>query len=182
MQYKNKVFLVYGLAKSGIAAAKLLLSLKASVILHDRDEGVYKKQEVIALLECGAQIYDGTQGFYAAVVSPGVPIDDDFLVNVKRGGGKIIGELELGSLLLSAPIIAVTGTNGKTTVTTMLTHVLKSCGESAFSLGNVGTPITEKATALKPTDFAVVEASSFQLETIKAFCPHIAVILVCRKT
>ena len=176
MQYKNKVFLVYGLAKSGIAAAKLLLSLKASVILYDRDENVYKKQEVIALLECGAQIYDGTQGFYAAVVSPGVPIDDDFLVSIKRGGGKIIGELELGSLLLSAPIIAVTGTNGKTTVTTMLTHVLKSCGESAFSLGNVGTPITEKATALKPTDFAVVEASSFQLETIKAFCPHIAVI------
>ncbi len=176
MQFKNNTFLVYGLGKSGVSAGKLLLDLKARVLLYDKDADAYKKQSVTTLIEGGAEIFDQSQAFNTVILSPGVRIDDEFLVKTKRNGIKIISELELGYMLTKAPIIAVTGTNGKTTVTSMITHALKNLGETCFSLGNIGTPLTEKCLDLKPTDYATVEVSSFQLESVKTFCPHIALI------
>ncbi len=190
MKFKNEKFLVFGMQRSGVNAALCLLSQGAIVSIYDDDSGVYDTAFCKTVIEKGAEIahyieeneenYEALNSLFdcdVVVVSPGVSADNSLLVKLKRLNKRIIGELELGYLLSRAPIIAVSGTNGKTTVSTILHKVLTDAGETCFLGGNVGTPFSEFALSTVPTDVCVLEVSSFQLETVSSFTPHIAVML-----
>lgn len=191
MIYKNKNFLVYGMQRSGIAVAKLLNSLGANVYIFDDDNAVYETAGLRSLIEKGCKIadfIDENGGNYeerknsggildVVVVSPGVKIDTPILVDFKRRNVRIIGEVELGYLNCKAPIIAVSGTNGKTTVSTLIHEGLSKGGEGCYLLGNVGYPFCEYANDCIQSDAVVLEVSSFQLETCHLLTPHIGVML-----
>lgn len=183
---------VLGLARSGLAACHLLQEAGARVTVADRkDEG-----ELAAVLgnvdrthvevTVGAQYERALDHADLVVISPGVPYRLEALERVRRRGVKVISELELASRFLSAPILAVTGTNGKSTTVTLIGKMLAEQGKRAFVGGNLGTALSEAAwTALQakkqgkpdPFDYLAVEVSSFQLETIDQFHPWVAAIL-----
>jgi UDP-N-acetylmuramoylalanine--D-glutamate ligase len=110
------------------------------------------------------------------VLSPGVPIDNDIPLKSKKLGKRIIGELELAYLYAKSPIIAVTGTNGKTTTCTMIDAILKESGVKSVLCGNIGTPVSKVLKDCNEESIIVAETSSFQLETVNSFTPHVAVI------
>ena len=112
----------------------------------------------------------------ALVLSPGIAVDHPVAVSFKRNKKAVIGETEIASRYMRCPIVAVTGTNGKTTTTSMIGKILNDGGIRAELCGNIGTPMIEFE-SLPETAFAVAEISSFQLETITSLCPHIAVVL-----
>lgn len=183
MYYRGVNYLVVGLSKSGASACRLLLELGANCYIYD-DFLTEKTQRVIQeLTEKGAIFIKKEQitqkiGFFCAVVlSPGIPIDHEISLLANQRGVRVMGELELGSLFCQAPIVAVTGTNGKTTTVTMIHEILTECGFSSALAGNIGTPLSSIAKSLTTDDVAVVETSSFQLETIHTFLPHISVLL-----
>lgn len=191
MKYKKEKFLVYGLKKSGVAAANFLLSVGAEVGLYDDDDKVKEEKEVLLLAEKGAKILDVIKEneedyeerkkylltFSTAIVSPGVRIDSPLIVYLKRSGKRVIGELELGYLSVRAPLIAVSGTNGKTTVCNIINDALNAAGEKSYLVGNVGSPLIETAFFAGFSDVCVTEVSSFQLETIEKFSAHVSVLL-----
>ena len=178
----RQIFLVLGLSNSGEAAAKFLLEKKATVYLYDdnvteRVEGVakslvargakaVKSEELASVLELCDVL----------VLSPGIPIDHALAVDFKRKGKSVIGETELATRYMRCPVLAVTGTNGKTTTVTMLTSALQKGGYNAVACGNIGKPMIE-CYDLAENAVAVAEISSFQLETLRSLCPHISVIL-----
>ncbi len=183
---------VLGMARSGVAACHLLQEAGARVTVADRKEA----GELAAVLDkidrsrvtvsIGAQYEASLDHADLVVISPGIPYRMDALEKVRRRGVKVISELELASRFLSAPILAVTGTNGKSTTVTLIGKMLAEQGKRAFVGGNLGTALSEAAwTTLqaakqgKPTpfDYLVVEVSSFQLETIDQFHPWIASLL-----
>lgn len=182
MYLKKTVFLVVGASKSGIGITVLLLKRGAKCYVYDDGESDRVKENVAFLVDKGAIATDKTEVFSllrkidAVVLSPGVAIDHEIPLAAKKLGKRITGELELASTFCPSPIIAVTGTNGKTTTCAMIDAVLKSAGISDKLCGNVGTPLSAVADDLTPDDVAVVEASSFQLETVRTFAPHVAVI------
>ncbi len=182
MYLKKTVFLVVGASKSGIGITELLLKRGAKCYVYDDGESDRVKENVAFLVDKGAIATDKTEVFSllrkidAVVLSPGVAIDHEIPLAAKKLGKRITGELELASTFCPSPIIAVTGTNGKTTTCAMIDAVLKSAGISDKLCGNVGTPLSAVADDLTPDDVAVVEASSFQLETVRTFAPHVAVI------
>lgn len=182
MYLKKTVFLVVGASKSGIGITELLLKRGAKCYVYDDGESDRVKENVAFLVDKGAIATDKTEVFSllrkidAVVLSPGVAIDHEIPLAAKKLGKRIMGELELASTFCPSPIIAVTGTNGKTTTCAMIDAVLKSAGISDKLCGNVGTPLSAVADDLTPDDVAVVEASSFQLETVRTFAPHVAVI------
>ena len=112
-----------------------------------------------------------------AVVSPGVPVDSPFLDTLRAEGIPIIGEIELGYQLAKGRLIAITGTNGKTTTTTLVGQMMQNYFESVFVVGNIGNPYTLEATKTTKESVTVAEISSFQLETVKEFCPEVSAIL-----
>src|SRR5690606_15048452 len=111
------------------------------------------------------------------VVSPGVPLDAPFVAKARNLGLEVIGEMELAYRLCSAPIIAITGTNGKTTTTTLVGKIIEAAGYTTHVVGNIGVPFSGKVLDIKKDDIVVVEASSFQLESIDRFKPYIGAIL-----
>ena len=139
------------------------------------------EKNVLYLVEKGAvnasDVDECIEKSHIVVVSPGVAIDSPFLVKARKDGKRIMGELELGFLLSKSPFVAVTGTNGKTTTCSLIRHVLSSAGRKSELVGNIGTPVSERYEKLLSDVIAVTEVSSFQLETVNAFCPHVAVIL-----
>ncbi|HEU4685431.1 MAG TPA: UDP-N-acetylmuramoyl-L-alanine--D-glutamate ligase [Nitrospira sp.] len=183
---------VVGLARSGVAACRLLQEAGARVTVADRKEPrdletmlqqVDRSQVQVAL---GSEYESSLDAADLVVISPGVPYRMDKLERVRRRGAKVIGELELATWFLSAPILAVTGTNGKSTTVTLIGRILAEHGKRAFVGGNLGTALSEAAwTALQekkrgrpePFDYLAVEVSSFQLETIDRFHPWIASLL-----
>lgn len=191
MKYKGEKFLIYGLKKSGTESAKYLLSVGAEVGLYDDDESVFQTELVLSLVEKGAKIVDCIKEneenyeerknnllyYSVVVVSPAVRIDSPLLVYLKRSGKMIIGELELAYLSIKSPVVAVSGTNGKTTVCNLIKKVFDISGESAYLVGNVGTPVISVAKTATETDVLVTEVSSFQLETTDKFEPFIGVML-----
>ncbi len=191
MKYSNEKYLVFGMKKSGIECAEFLLSKNAVVGIFDEDKEVLSSKECLRLVEKGAKIahdieeneenYDERKNYLTnydtIVLSPAVPVDNPIAVRLKRLNKRIIGETELAYLNSKAPIIAVTGTNGKTTVSTLIGKALSDSGESSYLLGNVGTPFIKYADETTQTDVCVVEVSSFQLETVHLFTPHIGVML-----
>ena len=181
MYYKNVSFLVAGLQKSGLASANLLIKKGAKVYIYDKrktDAIIKNKEKLLSLGAIDVENYEDAVSFCdVLVVSPGVPIDSQICKAYKAGGKRIIGEVELGFLNVSTPIVAVSGTNGKTTVCNMIHSALKDSEISSILLGNVGTPICAKIEEVNEKDVCVMEVSSFQLETTYLFCPHISVLL-----
>lgn len=181
--YKNKKIAIIGLARSGFASACLLNDLGASVFVTDsvKNDNIIKhanllKERGIAV-EVGGHTKNFIRGKDLIVVSPGVSNDSQVLIWAEEFSIPVIGEIELAWSVCPATIIAITGTNGKTTTTTLLSKVLEAYGFCAPALGNIGNPFSLMAATLKPSDFVSLEVSSFQLERIKNFKPKVAAIL-----
>ena len=183
---------VVGMARSGVAAARLLQDAGALVTVADRKNrgellGILGSLDQAATrLVLGNDYESALSQAELVVISPGVPYRLEALERVRRRGVKVISELDLASRFLSAPILALTGTNGKSTTVTLIGKMLQESGKRVFVGGNLGTAISEAAVqslrAMKmgrpcPYDALVVEVSSFQLETVEQFHPWIAAIL-----
>jgi UDP-N-acetylmuramoylalanine--D-glutamate ligase len=180
---KGKKFLVAGLGKSGLAAARFLKSRGGSVTVADcagpeklgrffeaaREEGV--------ALELGERFNAAFEDAEHIVISPGVPHDIEPVQRARQRGVPVTGEIELASRFISAPIAAITGTNGKTTVTTLVGRMLEESGARVYVGGNIGAPLIDCAGSHEKYDVVVAEISSFQLETVETFKPRTAVML-----
>ena len=182
MYLKRQIFLVFGVSKSGSAVAKFLLSKGGVVYLYDELSGERVEQAMQILIEQGARRVTSAELSHMSevcdglILSPGIPIDHPLAVAFKIRGRAVLGESELASRYLRAPILAVTGTNGKTTTVSMLTEVLQKGGLSARACGNIGTPMIE-CVGMGEEEVAVAEISSFQLETLQSLRPHVGVVL-----
>ena len=182
MYFKTQKFLVVGASRSGIAATKLLIENGAVCYIYDDSESPLIVKSIEGLVGLGAITVDKTQinerldEVDVVVLSPGVAIDHEIPIAAKKLGKRIIGELELGFTLCKSPIVAVTGTNGKTTTCTLIRDILNDENNRAVLCGNAGIPLSAVLGDLDKNSFAVAEVSSFQLETVWSFCPHIAVI------
>lgn len=180
---KDKDILVVGLGLSGYAAASLLAGKGYSVRVTDGsvDRAVSERAE--RLRAAGIRVETGghTGGFCAGtdlmVVSPGVPRGALPFLTAEKNGTPVIGELELGFMFCEAPVIAVTGTNGKSTVTELIGHILAGAGRNTIVCGNIGEPLCGMIDDIGKDSVVVAEVSSFQLETIVDFRPQIAVLL-----
>ncbi|NOX97795.1 MAG: UDP-N-acetylmuramoyl-L-alanine--D-glutamate ligase [Nitrospirae bacterium] len=183
MEVRGKKVTVVGLGKSGLAAAQLLIDRGAEVTVTDKFSGEAIGKRAGKLKERGIKIEVGQHGQEAIegadliVVSPGVPPDSLSFTIAREKGIPLIGELELGCYWCEAPIIAITGTNGKSTTVTLIGEMLRAGGRRVNVAGNIGNPFCGEVGKLSKDVLAVVEVSSFQLETIKDFKPFIAVIL-----
>ncbi|MGI6188961.1 MAG: UDP-N-acetylmuramoyl-L-alanine--D-glutamate ligase, partial [Caldicoprobacteraceae bacterium] len=183
MSYSGKTALVVGLARSGIAAARALNSLNAKVMVSDIKTYNQLCEAVKNLDNLDIDFYLGStpdnlvEKADLIVISPSVPIDSPFIRKAKGLGIEVVSEIELACRLCKAPIVAITGTNGKTTTVTLTGEMLNNYGMNAHILGNIGKPFIERAMELNTDDVAVVEVSSFQLEAVNTFHPYIAAIL-----
>jgi UDP-N-acetylmuramoylalanine--D-glutamate ligase len=179
---KNKRVLVVGLGASGLAAAHFLKARGAKVTVSDSRPATLIT-ELPTLLDEGFMIETGGHGLLTfrrqelIVVSPGVPQTVPELKQVRALGAHIIGELELGVEFLQGEVIAVTGSNGKTTTTTLIGEILKASGRPTLVGGNIGRPVTAMVDESTPETWSVLEVSSFQLETVESFKPRIALVL-----
>ena len=179
MYPSRQTFLVLGLSRSGKAAAEFLLSEKAQVYVYDDNENERTLTTIKELCERGAkraekeELVRMSEICDVLVISPGIPIDHSVSVAFKRRGKSVVGETELAARFMRRPVIAVTGTNGKTTTVSMLEQVLQKGGFKATACGNIGTPMLE---VCEEEGIAVAEISSFQLETLNSLCPHISLI------
>lgn len=177
----GKQGVVVGTGKSGLAAARLLDVLGAKVRVVDRNENV--TPDVLGILEGKAELITGPhqkdhfEDADIIVLSPGVPVKKmaDVLVGIPER--KIVAELEFASWFIEAPILAITGTNGKTTTTTLISEILEHAGKRAFTGGNIGTPLCEYLLEMEPAEVIVLEVSSFQLQNCRLFKPHVGVFL-----
>jgi UDP-N-acetylmuramoylalanine--D-glutamate ligase len=184
VRYKNQRVAVLGAGLSGSAAALLLHTESAQVtVLDSAEEKGLLKSTIDNLRAQGIRVIcgpaaDQDSGEYDFVVaSPGIDPDSSLARNFASRKIEIIGELELGWRSVEAPLIAVTGTNGKTTTTELLAQMLNACGQSTVACGNIGKPLSDVAREKQKFDVLTVEVSSFQLETIKTFRPSIAIWL-----
>ena len=182
MEFKGKKALVCGMARSGVSAAELLRRLGCHVTLQD----LKKREEVEgaeALERQGIRLYLGknpdgiVKDFDFIVLSPGIPCDLPFMNEAKEAGVPVISEVELSYVLTPCPVMAVTGTNGKTTTTTLAGEMVKTQYKNAAVVGNIGVPYSSVVEGLTNEDYVVAEISSFQLETIDSFKPHISAVL-----
>jgi UDP-N-acetylmuramoylalanine--D-glutamate ligase len=183
LELKGKKVLVVGLGKSGLAAALFLRRRGAQVTVSDVRSAEALAKEIPALIEEGIMVETGGHGLLTfrrqdlIVVSPGVPMDTPELAQVKSFGLPVIGELELAARFLKGHTLAVTGSNGKTTVTTLLGEILTAAGLPTLVGGNIGVPVVALIDSSTDETWSVLEVSSFQLETTEQFHPSIAVIL-----
>jgi UDP-N-acetylmuramoylalanine--D-glutamate ligase len=183
MELKNKNILVVGLAKTGVACARFLASKGARVTVTDmRNEAqLAGPLGELAGFEISRELGRHDEATFLGsdliVASPGVPMDLPQLIKAQRSGVEIISEIELASRFIDAPLAAITGTNGKTTTTTLLGAIFKHNGYHTFVGGNIGTPLIEAAGSCQIIDQVVAEISSFQLEWISSFRPTVAALL-----
>jgi len=183
LDFNNKRVLVVGLGKSGIASALFLKDRGARVTVSDSKPEAELREQIPALLDHGIVVETGGHGERTfreqdlIVVSPGVPVDTPQLVQARALGETVIGEVELAAQFLRGPIVAITGSNGKTTTTTLAGEIIIAGGHAAVVGGNIGTPAISLVERATPETVTVLEVSSFQLETIQTFRPKISVIL-----
>jgi UDP-N-acetylmuramoylalanine--D-glutamate ligase len=183
MELNGKRVLVVGLGKSGVASALFLKKHGARVTVSDTKSGDELRNEIPVLLDHGITVETGGHGDRTfrgqdlIVVSPGVPVDAPPLVQARALGESVIGEVELAAQFLPGPIVAITGSNGKTTTTTLAGEIMTAGGFPALVGGNIGTPAISLAERANPETVIVLEISSFQLETIQTFRPKVAVVL-----
>ena len=183
MDLKDKRVLVVGLGKSGVASALFLKERGARVTVSDTKPPEQLRDEIPLLLDHGIAVETGGHGERTfrgqdlIVVSPGVPVDAPPLIQARALGEPVIGEIELAAQNLSGTIVAITGSNGKTTTTTLAGEILAAGGLPVAVGGNIGTPAISLVQQASRETITVLEVSSFQLETIQTFRPKIAVIL-----
>jgi UDP-N-acetylmuramoylalanine--D-glutamate ligase len=183
MELNGKRVLVVGLGKSGVASALFLKGRGAQVTVSDTKSGDELRNEIPVLLDHGITVETGGHGDRTfrgqdlIVVSPGVPVDAPPLAQARALGETVIGEVELAARFLHGPIVAITGSNGKTTTTTLTGEIMTASGFPALVGGNIGTPAISLAERAQPETVIVLEISSFQLETIQTFRPKVAVVL-----
>ncbi len=184
MNLSGRKALVVGLGESGLAAAKWLAQQGSHVTVSERLTGSDLDKEALAdplrsgiKLELGGHNVKTFTETDLIVVSPGVPLDIEPLSVARERGISIIGEMELASRYLKTPSIAVTGTNGKSTVVRLIGDMLLKGGKSVFVGGNIGCPLTRYIGGEQRADYVVLEISSFQLDTTQTFSPLVAVIL-----
>lgn len=184
MEFTNKNVLVYGTGISGISAVSLLESVHAKVILYDENTKITKEQvrgklaaDTKAKIILGVLSDEIISTLDFVVLSPGVPTDLPIVEQFKKLGITVLGEIELAYQLSKGRVVAITGTNGKTTTTTLVGKLMKNYFDSVFVVGNIGNPYTEAAKVMKEDTVTVAEISSFQLETIHEFHPVVSAIL-----
>ena len=181
--YKNKKITIVGLARSGLACANLLYDLGTDVCVTDNKDTDITRSNVIKLksknirIELGRHTQDFIKDKDLIVISPGVPNNALPVIWAKDFKIPIISEIELAADLCPGKIIAVTGSNGKTTVTTLIGKMLEEAGKEVFVCGNIGNPFSGEVEKIRKDDCVSLEVSSFQLERIRAFKPKISVIL-----
>lgn len=180
---KNKKVLVVGMGKSGIAAAEALIKLGAEVYVQDSKKPEDVDTKLKEYLDAhGAICYFGEKPgcidkIDMMVLSPGVPLEVDFVKEAEKKGVEIIGELELAYRVGRGSYVAITGTNGKTTTTTLVGEIFKNAGRKTHVVGNIGVAVVSASLDAEPDAWLVTEVSSFQLETIKDFKPVVSTIL-----
>ena len=184
MIFTDKNILIVGSGISGMGALKALSTVQARCIVFDGNDKLTKEEIAGRFPEgCTAEICIGTLtdnvllNLDMAVVSPGVPIDIPLLNTLREHHIPVIGEIELGYQLAKGRIIAITGTNGKTTTTTLVGQMMRDYFESVFVVGNIGNPYTLEALKTTEDTVTVAEISSFQLETVEEFCPEVSAVL-----
>jgi UDP-N-acetylmuramoylalanine--D-glutamate ligase len=183
MEIRGKRVLVVGLARSGREAARCLAARGATVTVTDSRPPSAFQAEIRQLsaqkigLELGQHRKETFLHQDLIVVSPGVPWDMPHLVTARERGVKVVPEIEAASWYLKGPIVGITGSNGKTTTTALLGKMIKASGFSTFVGGNIGVPLISAVDNTSPDTILVTELSSFQLESIQAFRPHVAVLL-----
>jgi UDP-N-acetylmuramoylalanine--D-glutamate ligase len=183
MDLEGKKILVVGLARTGIAVVRFLAEAGAQVTVTDmRDdealaESLAELHDLHLNLELGRHVPFSFMMADLIVVSPGVPMDIKPLQMARAQKRRVVSEVELASWFIKAPMVAITGTNGKTTTTTLTGEIFRACGFETFVGGNIGNPLIELASSDQNVERVVVELSSFQLEGIESFHPHIAVLL-----
>ena len=181
---KGKYVIVAGAGKSGVAATGLLIRNGARVTLYDQNTEIDKESILgdfmgsgnvdIALGELTDELLEKADLF---VISPGIPVDAPFVEKVRKAGIPIWGEIELAYYFCDGHIAAITGTNGKTTTTTLVGEIFKTYTQDSFVVGNIGLPFTRFADSSTDNTYIAAEISSFQLETIHEFRPHVSAIL-----
>ncbi len=184
MEFSGKKVLVFGTGISGIGAADLLTAKGANVILYDGNDNADKEKilsklkvpekTALVLGELSDNLMDTLD---MVVLSPGVPTDLPVVLKMKEKKIPIIGEVELAYQTGAGTVYAITGTNGKTTTTALLGKIMDEYYPEVYVVGNIGTPYTSVSTQMTKNAVTVAEISSFQLETIRAFHPHVSAIL-----
>ncbi len=188
MNINGQKVIVVGTGKSGIGSAVLLEQNGALPILYDGNDKVNIDEvrktlthklgfETKAEIAAGAFPKEITDGVRLCVLSPGVPVDADFVVYMKEQGIHIWGEIELAYNFAKGSVLAITGTNGKTTTTSLVGQIMQEYFDSVYIVGNIGNPYTEAAPLMTEDTVSVAEISSFQLETIEHFHPKVSAIL-----
>ena len=182
MDYANQKVLVVGLARSGVAAAQLLCRHGALVTVNDSKteaelgEALSPLRTLPVTWRLGCPAMDCLGGQDVLVISPGIPDKAPFVVKAREQGLYVIGELELAFQLARGEVVAVTGTNGKTTTVTLLREIFAAAGRRSFAVGNIGYPYSLAAMDSHTDDVMVCECSSFQMETVETFHPRVAVL------
>ena len=182
MEYSGKKISIIGAVRSGIGAAKLVKKINGIPFVSDASENdkIKKSVEILQSHNIKYEIGGHTSQVYNCdlmVVSPGVPLNSEIIKTARGKNIKIISELELASSVCKGNIIAITGTNGKTTTTSLCGHVFNACGAKTYTAGNIGLAFSEIALDVKENEYAAVEVSSFQLDLIDKFKPKVAAIL-----
>ncbi|MGH9902413.1 MAG: UDP-N-acetylmuramoyl-L-alanine--D-glutamate ligase, partial [Pyrinomonadaceae bacterium] len=183
MEVAGKKVLVIGAARSGSAAARFLAARKATVALNDRKPLDEWSAEALALREAGVGLVPGDAPSWLldqielVVLSPGVPPKVIPVRYAERAGAEVIGEVELASRYLRGRVVGITGTNGKTTTTSLIGELLRGAGLPVQVGGNIGTPLVSMVESSREDGWTVAELSSYQLETIVDFRPAVALVL-----
>ncbi len=183
MDLSGKNILVIGLGKTGIASARFLAGKGANVVVTDEKpltelKGVVRELgNAYANLEFRKYDLESLSGLDLIIPSPGVPPSNILLTEAVNKKIPILSEIEIAYRFLKIPMIAITGTNGKTTTTTLIGNILERGGKKVFVGGNIGNPLIGYVEGKQDDDYAVVEVSSFQLQWIQYFHPHVAILL-----
>ena len=183
MELKGKKVLVFGSGISGIGAAELLGQVGALPVIYDGKADLDKEAVLHKINHKNVEIYAGElpgsvrESLDLVVLSPGVPTDLPLVKSFYDQGLPVWGEVELAYRTGKGRVLAITGTNGKTTTTALLGKIMSDAVESVFVVGNIGTPYTSKSLEMKEDSVTVAEISSFQLETIEAFAPKVSAVL-----
>ncbi|WP_343343606.1 UDP-N-acetylmuramoyl-L-alanine--D-glutamate ligase [Terrisporobacter petrolearius] len=184
MNLKNKNILLVGLAKTGVSTIKLLNKLEANIIVNDIKNEEKLKDILLELKDIKNAQYilgyhpENVDHIDLAVVSPGVPLDLPFILKLKENNIEIIGEVELAYRLSKNPVfVGITGTNGKTTTTSLVGEIFNSDNKDTYIVGNIGNPVIDTVETTTEDSYLITELSSFQLESIVDFKPKVASIL-----
>lgn len=182
-KWQGKRVLVLGMARSGSAVAQLLCRFGAVPLLNDRktEQELGEALTPLRELPCEWHLGEDAEALLpqcdALLISPGVPIDSPIVLKAHEMNIPVTGELEVASQLCEGTLVALTGTNGKTTTVSLLGEIYRAMGKIAYVAGNIGYPLSAAAMLSKPEDMLVAEVSSFQLETTDTFHPRVAAVL-----